>query len=268
MSTAAPQGTAQGCVSSGVVVSAGRRVGGVVFDAPDVLYDATHWRRWLFQLLVRFGAAGSYIEFCRQWDGELIDVHRGRREYAEALHALLLSRGLSWAQIDEIEAASRIQRQSLELDVRPLAGVVRVIGELGRRRLPLAAWADAPLSIVKLTERLERILPQASFAGVSTSFELECTQPEAACYQAMAQSLGLVPGEVLYVGHDAAHLAGARAAGMTTAAVNFEPAAQADYLLAQFDELVGIVEREQAAPRRANPQTLPAAESRPMVSSF
>ena len=30
-------------------------VAGVVFDVPDVLYDATHWRRWLLQLVSRTG---------------------------------------------------------------------------------------------------------------------------------------------------------------------------------------------------------------------
>ena len=106
----------------------------VVFDMDDVLYDATLWRRWLLQLLARLGVKAEYRSFYRTWDAEyLIDVHRGRREYAEAFQAFLLAQGLSWAQIDEVEAASRVHSQELESGVRPLPGVAATINELAAR---------------------------------------------------------------------------------------------------------------------------------------
>jgi hypothetical protein len=49
-------------------------------------------------------------------------------------------------------------------------------------------------------------------------------------------------GEVLYVGHDAQHLAAAARAGMRTAAVNFAPGAQAEHLLARWEELLHVVD--------------------------
>lgn len=230
-------------------VSPAGPVGGIAFDVPDVLYDATLRRRWLLQLVGHLGVRVGYAEFYRAWDAHLVDVHRGRRECAEALESFLLACGLSWAQVDEIEAASRIQRPNLEIGVRPLPGVVRAIGELARLGLPLAAWADAPHTAAKLAELLNRLVPGTCFDAVLTSFDLECTQPAAECYRAMLGALGLPAEQVVYVGHDTAHLAGARAAGLRTVALNFEPAAGADHYLTCFDDLLALAKTWSIVPR-------------------
>jgi FMN phosphatase YigB (HAD superfamily) len=231
---------------------------GIVFDVPDVLYDATRWRHWLVQLVSRLGVRVEYREFYRAWDAQLLDVHRGRREHAEALESFLLARGLSWAQVDEIEAASRIQRQSLELDVRPLPGVVRVLGELAGLGLSLAAWADAPHTAARLAERLERLVPQVRFDALLTSFDQECAQPSPECYRAALDALGLAASEVVYVGHDTAHLAGARAGGLQTVAFNFEPDARADHYLTRFEDLLSLAKAWCPGARRRACSAAPA----------
>ncbi len=243
MSTALPRiaPTAAGATSQGPRPAP--LLSGIVFDVPDVFYDATMWRRWLFQLLGRMGVAPSYADFNRAWEAQLVDVHRGRREYADALQCFLLGQRLSWAQVDEIEAACRIKRQQLELDVRPLLGVVRVVEELNRRKLALVAWADVPHSAAKLAERLDRLVPRGRFAAVLTSFELEYAQPAAECYRAAVEHLGCEPEQVLYVGHDAEHLAGAASCGLMTAAVNHEATARADFPLARLEEILALVDR-------------------------
>ena len=53
---------------------------------------------------------------------------------------------------------------------------------------------------------------------------------------------GLVPREVVFVGHDAEELAGAAAAGMMTAAFNFDRHAQADVYLDRFDQLNSLLQ--------------------------
>lgn len=215
----------------------------VVFDVPDVLYDATLWRRWLFRLLGRLGIGLTYAEFDRDWSGQLADVHRGRREYTEALQSFLLEHGLSWAQVDEIEAASRIQRQKLELNVRPLAGTARVVHALAARGLRLAAWADTPQPADRLAERLRRLFPQADFAAVLTSIDLEETQPAAACYRASLSAIDASAAETLYVGHDVEHLTGASACGLRTAAIDAAGAVPADFSLTRFEELLELIGR-------------------------
>jgi len=226
-------------------------VGAIIFDAPDVLYDATLWRRWLLQLVGRLGIRLEYTDFQQAWEAHLVDVHRGRREYTEALETFLLELGLGWAQVDEIEAASRIQRQNLEIGVRPLPGVARTIDELQGLGLALAAWADSPLVAGKLVERLGRLLPHLQFDAVLTSVELESTQPAAQCYRAMLDLLGLAPAQTVYVGHDTVHLAGARCCGLRTVAFNHAPAAKADHYLTRFEDLATLARSWAVLPRRS-----------------
>lgn len=226
-------------------------IGGIVFDVPDVLYDATLWRRWLFQLVTRLGVHSGYEDFDRRWNAHLADVHRGRREYAEALEAFLLDCGLTWGQVDEIEAARGIQRQNIDLHVRPLPGVLRVFDELARLGVPLAAWADASHASDKLAELLARLLPRTHFDAVLTSIDLESTQPDAACYRAMLAALRIPAPQAVYVGHDSEHLAAARAAGLRTVAVNFAPGAAADHCLTCIDDLPALVKSWSLGPRRA-----------------
>jgi FMN phosphatase YigB (HAD superfamily) len=82
------------------------------------------------------------------------------------------------------------------------------------------------------------------------------------CYRAALDALSHPAGEVLYVGHDAQHLAAAARAGMHTAAVNYTPGAQAEHLLARWEELLSVVDRLSAATPFANlsaPSSVPQA---------
>ncbi len=223
-------------------------VGGLIFDMADVLYDDTRWRRWLLRLVNQLGVRAEYADFFRVWDREyLVDVNCGRREVAEALQAFLLASGVSWAQVDEVEAASRIQRQSFELNVRPLPGVVSTIVQLCAWRLPLVAWADTTQTTAKLAERVERLSLANRFQAVLSSFDLECAQPSPQSYQAALDALGLSASQVVYVGHDAEHLAGAQAVGLRTVAFNFQRPARADHYLTRFEDLLEVV--DPCAPR-------------------
>ncbi len=214
---------------------------GIVFDMDDVLYDATLWRRWLLQLLARFGVKTDFRAFYRTWDSEfLADVHRGHREYGEALQAFLLSQGLSWAQIDEVEAASRVHCQELETGERSLPGVTKTVSQLAARGIALAVLTDSPHPASRVAEKLERLGLAGCFQSVLTSFDLERTRPDARCYEAALAALGLPAPEVLYVGHDSLDLSAAAAVGWRTAAFNHDSDARADVYLSRFDELLEL----------------------------
>lgn len=213
---------------------------GIVFDAPDVLYDATAWRRWLWRLIGHFGRSMDYTEFARSWDaGYLVDVHCGRREITEAFESFLLSLGLTWGQIDEIEAAGRVQLES-EVHARPWPGVVRTIGKLAGAGVPLVAWADLPQSGPQVGEFFTHLGLGDSFCSVLTSLDCESTQPAIRCYECMTAALELPPAEILYVGHDAQHLAAAHAFGLKTAAVNYMPDASADWMLSGCEDVLRL----------------------------
>ena len=181
----------------------GTPLSGIVFDVADVLYDASLWRRWLVRLVNRMGLAVDYEAFCRVWhDQYQRDVHSGRREFSEALHSFLLAWGLSWAQIDEIEAASRIQCENIGHNGRALPGIVKTVARLSERRLPLLAWADMPYPAGKATELVGRLGLRGCFQFVLSSFDLGCAQPSVESYRSILEAFRLPAGEVAYVGHD------------------------------------------------------------------
>ncbi|HEV3343182.1 MAG TPA: HAD family hydrolase [Pirellulales bacterium] len=225
----------------------GRLVQGFLFDMGDVLYDATAWRRWLLQLLSRMGLHAQYRTLYRIWDDEFLDdVHRGRREYSEAFQAFLLSVGLSRAQIDEVQAASQARKRDLEAHVRPLPGVRSTIERLATRGVTLAVLSDSEQSGEELQLQLAKLGLGGHFSAAVSSIDLEYTKPSPVCYRAALNAMQLPAEQVAFVGHDGAELAGARAIGLRTVAINYERGVKADHYLTRFDELLQLVDRRLA----------------------
>jgi putative hydrolase of the HAD superfamily len=75
---------------------------------------------------------------------------------------------------------------------------------------------------------------------VACSTAVGTRKPARAIYQHALDALGLPPGDVAFVGHDARELDGARRVGLTTVAVNYDPDAQADYVLEALLDLLGL----------------------------
>src|SRR5688572_25399314 len=122
-------------------------VAGLVFDMGDVLFDATVWRLWLLQLLHRMGLQTGYRTFYDVWDREYLDeVHRGRRDYAEAFDSFLRAGGLTRSQIDEVNAASQIRKSRLEDDVQPFPGVRSTLARLHAGGFRMAVLSDSESS--------------------------------------------------------------------------------------------------------------------------
>jgi HAD superfamily hydrolase (TIGR01509 family) len=217
-------------------------IGGLVFDLDDVLYDATLWRRWLVKLLMRLGMQVSYRSFFRTWDREYLDaVYRGHRERGEAFQAFLLASGLSRGQIDEVEAASIALRRELAADARPLPGVRSTLARLKQSGIALGVLSDAEGRAAELSEQLVHLGLGNLFGTVISSFDLERTKPDPACYEAALAGLRLPAERVAFVGHDAEELAGARAVRMRTIAFNNDPEAVADIYLGNFHELLELL---------------------------
>jgi HAD superfamily hydrolase (TIGR01509 family) len=181
--------------------------------------------------------------FFRAWESDYLgDVYLGRREYGEALHAFLLSQGLTWGQIDEIEAASRSLHAEIETGERPLPDVAATLERLVERGFRLAVLANSPYPADQLLSQLERIGIGNRFEAVISSCDIEVAKPQPECYAAATSALGLAANETAYVGHAAAELAGAKLAGLRTVAFNYESDSQADVFITRFADLLGRIE--------------------------
>ncbi|MBN2473491.1 MAG: HAD hydrolase-like protein [Pirellulales bacterium] len=217
-------------------------VRGVLFDMCNVLYDDTVWRRWVLQLLTHMGLHTNYRCFFRVWDREYLDdVHRGARDFCDAFGSFLRSSGLSRGQIDEVQAACQGRRRHLEANARPLPGVKTTLGRLHAAGFVLGVISNSLYPASVLTERLGRFAAGKLFSTVVSSIDLKRTMPDAVCYHAALKAMNLSAGQVAFVGHDPAELAGAAAVGMATIAFNYDPDARADVYLARFDELPEMI---------------------------
>ena len=211
-------------------------------DACNILYDDTAWRRWLLRILFRLGLHTNYTSFFRVLDQEFMtDVYAGRRTFGDALASFLLASGLSPGQTQEVKAACLTHRRSVQNDLRLLTGVRDTLGRLHGLGITLGVLCNSEHSGGVVRERLECMLPPAMLASVLTSRDLERAMPDAACYGASLDTLGLPAGHVAFVGHDAGQLAGAAAAGLATIAFNGDPDAQADVHIGRFEDLIRLV---------------------------
>ncbi len=222
----------------------GSALRGLVFEMTNVLYDATLWRREVVRLLARLGIPACYPAFFGRWDQEyLSDVNCGFRQFDEAFQAFLLASGLSWGQIDEIEAASAVRRKELEMGCRALPGVAATIAKLTQQGLPLVILADSPYPAGRLEAELGKLALGGCFQAVLSSFDLAATKPAAACYQSAIMACDIAAEELAFVGCDQDSLVGARACGLRTIAVNYQDDVAADARLSKFSELLDVVER-------------------------
>lgn len=223
-------------------------VRGLIFDACDVLYDDTAWRRWLLRLLMRLGLRTSYRSFFRVLDRDYLDdVYRGRREFCEALTAFLLAAGLSPGQVEEVQVAWQTHHRERDGRLRPLTGIPETLRQLHGSGLTLGVLCNCEHASSVLAARLERMLGGTSpFSAVISSRDLGRTMPDAACYHAALKAMGLPAGEVAFVGHDPMELEGAADSGMSTVAFNYDSDARADVFLQRFENLL-----ELAAPSAA-----------------
>jgi HAD superfamily hydrolase (TIGR01509 family) len=226
-----------------------RSVKGLLFDADDVLYDTTTWRRWLLQLLKRLGVYANYRSLFYIWDHDFLpDVCRGQQEFHEAFHAFLLSIGLSPAQIDEVVGSCQARRNQWAANTRPLPEVKSTLSQLKAAGLPLGVISDCELPAAELAQRLTLFGLGGLFATVVSSLDLGRTTPDPAPYLAALADLKLRPNQAAFVGHDVQGLTGALEIGMQTIAFNFDPEAQADIFIGRFNELIELTT---TAPGRA-----------------
>ncbi|MDZ7617458.1 MAG: HAD family hydrolase [Patescibacteria group bacterium] len=219
-----------------------RQVRGLLFDFGGVLYDDTVWRRWLLRLLAHAGLHTHYNSFYCVWDRDFAaDVYCGRRTFCDAFSAFLRAAGVPRGLVDEILAACRGLRRDLDESIRPLPGVRCTLARLARMNFLLGILSDSELPAEQLSAYLAEFAPLQVFDAVVSSIDLGRMKPDSECYLAALAKMGLAPSEVAFVGHKAAELAGARAVGMATVAVNGGLDAEADIYLDRFDQLADIV---------------------------
>lgn len=214
---------------------------GLILEMANVLYDATLWWRWLRALLARLGVEQNQETLRQLWNGHLVEVRCGRREFGEAFEAFLWSAGLASGEVDEVLASGLAQRRNLEFDALPFPRVKRTLRRLQQAGLRLAILTDSTSHLSELNDRIQRLGLDGLFDAVVSSVEIGVTKPQPASYSAAVCRLGLPLEELWFVSQSDTDLAGAAAAGLRTIAFNSHQNTVADRYLSRFDGLCELV---------------------------
>jgi len=213
----------------------------LLFDMGDVLYDASMWRRWLFQLLARRGMQSNYQAFFEVWEHDYLpQVNTGAQEYWPAMRQFLRSAGLPNGSCEEIIAAGAARRKRFQTSIRPLAGVQSTIATLTADGFQLAAVSNTPEPASVLRQKLERLGLGRYFSTCLSSLDVGACMPDAAVYTAALAELHVSASDAAFVGHTTHELQGAHAAGLSTIAVNYCATAVADWRLQTLQDITAL----------------------------
>ncbi len=124
--------------------------------------------------------------------------------------------------------------------VLPIPGGREALAGLRQRGFILGIVTDTIYPLDVKMRWLEHVGVAEYIDVVACSSELGEHKPEPALYLDAIRQAGLTPGESAFVGHDAGELAGARATGMATVAVNCDPGTEADYYAESLPDLLNL----------------------------
>lgn len=217
------------------------RFSAVVFDAGDVLYDATAWRRWLAERLKASGADVSYALLVERWEAQLVDVYTGRAPYWERFRRLVSDFGIPEEEHAAWEAEARAKGKSAQVNQRPFKDVRTTLQGLRARGFRLGVLSDTEQSADQVRQKLERFGLGGLFDAVVTSIDIGHVKPELEAYAAAADSVGVSRSQCAFVAHDVDELVGAQEAGMFAIAFNAAADVPCDVRIDAFSDLIELM---------------------------
>jgi FMN phosphatase YigB (HAD superfamily) len=217
-------------------------VSAVLIDPENVVYDATLWRRWLHQVLMRMGVRAKFPEFFSPWDRRFRkDVDLGRRDYWEAFREFLAHAGLSEAQIAELLSAAVCRKRRFESDLRRLPGVQETLVRLAASGVQVYVLTNAPRRFEEFRSELTKMGLGGAFSAGLTSRDLGRAMPSSQSYQKALEHFYLEASRTLFVASQLRLLKGAARCGIRPVACN-EDAGSADIIsLERFSDLTRLV---------------------------
>ena len=171
---------------------------GTLLNTLEDLADATN------AALAELGLPGHPLEAYKQFVGDGMEnlVRRAMRQ--ERLDDALLARGI---ELTRHEYAGRWAEKA-----RPYPGIPDLLDGLSRRGIPMAVFSNKPDEFTRLC--VTRLLPGWHFAVVQGATPDLPLKPDPHGAWAVADRMGVAPGEILYLGDTNTDMQTAVAAGM------------------------------------------------------
>lgn len=212
---------------------------GIFFDAADVFYvrrEST--TAFALEMLARQGYATNVSAQAEARQKELhVLATEGRVRHTAYWDQFLQLRGVDDATARESMVEQIVARSHL---VDAIPGGREAMAGLKQRGFLLGIVTDTIYPIEWKMAWLAHVGVAEFIDVVACSTVLGAHKPNPEIYSNAMQQAKLTPNVSAFVGHDAGELSGARRAGMSTVAVNYDPEAKADYYCTSLLDLLNV----------------------------
>lgn len=224
------------------------RLGNLLLDMDDVLFDATIWHRWLYQLLGRIGIHSQFDTFFDVWQSDYLpEVYLGRIDYWDRLRIFLTAIGLSRGQVEEAMTAAHGRQRWFENSLRPFSGVVSTLNKMSACGTRIAVVCNSHRDTYELQMLLNRFQLNSAIDQIVTSRQYQACLPGPKLIEHALRLLDCRPDDAFFVSHDIHALASAQSLGATPLGFNtgFGPSRELDKdmsfrMLEKFSDLSAI----------------------------
>ena len=186
----------------------------IIFDAGDILYDATLWRKYLYQYLVKhFKIKLTYAEVFYFWDNYYLkEIYQGRADYKESFMRFmeLLGIDLTEKQKKQLEA----RKKEIEKNTKPREWVLPLFKKLKRNKTMIAILTDSESRGTKVARRYKEWSIFEYIDAIVSSKDIGFIKPYRESYEFVLTKLKCRPENALFVGHDYDEILGAKNVGI------------------------------------------------------
>jgi putative hydrolase of the HAD superfamily len=213
-----------------------RKIHGLIFDAGDILYFRPQRGHGFAAFLKELGLE-IRPDNAQQKKAIEHQAYRGQITHDEYREAVVGIYGVT-----QPEQVARGKQALIDDDsnVAFFEGVPETLCALKEQGFLLGIVTDTANSISSKLNWFERGGFGHVWDSIISSMDVGTRKPDAKIYHAALQQLGLTADRVVFIGHRAAELAGAREVGMQTVAFNYDKDARADYFIEKFSDLLKV----------------------------
>jgi HAD superfamily hydrolase (TIGR01509 family) len=208
----------------------------ILFDAGDVLYHRPQ-RGSQFNAFLKELGLDQYRPDLADKERLTTSAYQGRIDQDEYREALVRLYGVT--DSEQIERGKQAIA-SEDDDVHFFPGVAQTLVNLKKMGYLLGIITDTANSVSTKLCWFEKGGFGHVWDSIISSKEIGARKPDPRLYLAALQQLGVSSEQAIFVGHKISELDGAHAVGLKTVAFNYDRAAQADYYINNFSDLLSL----------------------------
>lgn len=215
----------------------------LIFDMGDLLYDASVWRRWLYNYLTSKKLITiSFEKMIGIWEERFLSkIHTNKISYKDGFKEFLLFLGLSDNDIAILWDLNWNTKKEIESNISPFPLVKETLSELKKRGFKIVVLTDTELKEQEIRNGiLKRLNLQEEIDIIVSSFDIHFRKPDPEAFDFCLKKANSSKNKAIFIAHDEDELTGARKQKLTTVAYNYIEPIEADYKIKSFDELLTI----------------------------